>query len=146
MPSTQQQREAAEEISEAFIEAYNTGDTSLIEPVVTDDFVCYNLSEDLELHGASEYAGRIEEIRGAFDDFEMEELLMLVDGDRGANRIRWSGRHTDTFQGIPGTGKEVDTTSVVLSRMEDGKLAEMWVYNDTMGFMRQLGIDPTPTG
>jgi steroid delta-isomerase-like uncharacterized protein len=143
MASTQQQREAAEEISEAFVEAYNTGDTSLVEPVVTDDFVCHNLSEDLDLHGASEYAGRIKEVRGAFDDFEMEEELLIVEGDRGATRIRWGGRHTDSFQGIPGTGEEVDTTSVVLTRMEDGKLAEMWVYNDTMGFLRQLGIDPT---
>ena len=113
MASTQQQRETAEEISEAFVEAYNTGDTSLVEPVVTDDF-------------------------------EMEEELLIVEGDRGATRIRWGGRHTDSFQGIPGTGEEVDTTSVVLTRMEDGKLAEMWVYNDTMGFLRQLGIDPTP--
>jgi steroid delta-isomerase-like uncharacterized protein len=139
----QRQRETAEEISDAFVRAYNTGDTSLIEPVVTDDFVAHNLSEELDLHGASEYAGRIKEIRGAFDGFEMEEEFLVVEGDRGASRIRWRGRHTDTFQGIPATNREVDTTSVALLRMDDGGLAEMWVYNDTTGLMRQLGVDPT---
>ena len=49
--------------------------------VVTDDYVCHNPSEDLELHGANEYAERIEEIRGAFDDFELSEEYMLLDGD-----------------------------------------------------------------
>lgn len=145
MASTQQQqREAATRISDAFVEAYNTGDTSLIEPVVTDDFVCHHLPAGVDLRGATEYAGRIKEIRGAFENFEMSEELLIVENDMCAGHYRWGGKHTDTFQGIPPTNESVDTTSVTLMKMDDGKMSEMWVYSDSAGMMKQLGIDTRP--
>lgn len=143
MASTQQQqREAAEKISDAFVEAYNTGDTSLIESVVTDDFVCHHHGAGVELHGASEYAGRIKEMRGAFSDFRMAEDLLLVEGDLGAAQYSWGGTHDGLFQGIAPTDKSVRTSSLCLMRMEDGKLSEMYIYSDTPGMLEQLGIEP----
>lgn len=138
----QQQHEMATKISEAFVKAYNTGDTSLIEPIVTDDFVCHHLPAGVDLHGAKEYAGRIKELRGGFDDFEMREDFLVVEDDMCVGRYSWGGKHTGTFQGIPPTNETVDTTSIALMKMDDGKIAEMWVYGDSTGMMKQLGIQP----
>jgi steroid delta-isomerase-like uncharacterized protein len=143
MASTQQeQREAAQEISESFVEAYNTGDTSLIEPVVTDDFVCHHHGAGVELHGASEYAGRIKEMRGAFSDFKMAEDILVVEGDLAAAQFSWGGTHDGPFQGIDPTNESVHTSSLCLMRMGDGKLDEMWIYSDTPGMLEQLGLEP----
>jgi steroid delta-isomerase-like uncharacterized protein len=143
MASTQQQqREAAQEISDAFVEAYNTGDTSLIEPVVTDDFVCHHHVAGVELHGTSEYAGRTKEIRGAFSDFKMAEDVLLVEGELAAAQFSWGGTHDGLFQGIDPTNESVRTSSLCLIRMADGELDEMWIYSDTPGMLEQLGIEP----
>ena len=145
MTSTQQQQhEAAQEISDAFVEAYNTGETSRIEPVVTDDFVCHHLAAGVELHGAKEYAGRIEEVRNGFSDFRMTEDTLVVEGDIAAAQFSWGGTHDGTFRDIAPTGKKMNTTSLCLMRMDEGKLAEMWIYTDTVGMMEQLGVEMKP--
>lgn len=140
----QQQREVATKISDAFVKAYNTGDVSLLERVVTDDFVCHHLPAGIDLNGAKEYAGRIKELRGAFENFELREDFLIVEEDMCAGRYSWGGKHTGTFQGIPPTNETVDTTSVTLMKMDDGKMAEMWVYGDSTGMLKQLGIEARP--
>lgn len=142
MATTEQTRVSAARISDAFLGAYNDGDVDRIDDVVTDDFVCHHLAGGMEIHGAEEYKARVGELRTAFPDFEMTEELFLVDGEYGAGHYRWGGTHEGEFEGIPATGKRVDTTSLSLTRMADGKVAEMWIYGDGRGLMSQLGVDP----
>jgi steroid delta-isomerase-like uncharacterized protein len=142
MPTTtQQQRDAAEEISQAFLLAYNMNDPDKIDDVVTDDFVAHHTAEPDVIRGADAYKERITDINEGFSDFHMDQELMIVDGDMGATMYRWTGTHDGEFMNIPATNKQVDTVSLTLSRMEDGKLAELWVYGDTPDLMRQLGIE-----
>jgi len=46
--------------------------------------------------------------------------------------------------GIPATGKTITTTAIDIFRIADGKIAEHWLENDTLGSMQQLGVIPTP--
>lgn len=133
--------EAAEAISTAFVEAYNTGDTSLIDDVVTDDFVCHHVAGGQELHGADGYKPRIEELRSAFPDLHMTQDTLIVDGEMGACHYNWTGTHGGEFMGIPATKKQIDTNSLTMMRMDGDKMAEMWVYGDSRGLMEQLGVE-----
>lgn len=143
-PHNSNSAEDATKISDAFVKAYNTGNISLIEPFVTDDFVCHHLPAGADLHGASECAGRIKEMHDGFEDFELREEFLVVEGDTCAGQYSWSGKHTGTFQGIPPTNETVDTTSLTLMKVDDGKTSEMWVYGDGTGLMEQLGIEARP--
>ena len=49
-----------------------------------------------------------------------------------------SGRHTGELMGAAPTGREVSVTSIAEFRMEDGRIAEVWVEMDSLGLMRQL--------
>lgn len=140
--TAKRQHEIAQEISDAFVEAYNTGDVDRIDEYVTEDFVCHHLAGGGELTGADEYKERIHELRDAFPDLRMSEELLVVDGERGSGHYRWGGTHEGEMAGIPATGKTVDTTSLSLMRIEGERMAEMWVYGDGQGLMRQLGVDP----
>jgi predicted ester cyclase len=46
--------------------------------------------------------------------------------------------------GIPPTGNAVRVDAISIHRMEDGKIAETWEVWDTLGFLQQLGVVPTP--
>ncbi|WP_276260921.1 ester cyclase [Haloglomus litoreum] len=142
MATTQQrQHEIAAAISTAFVEAYNRNEPDRIDDAVTEDFVCHHMASGSELHGADEYKTRIEDLNAAFSGFSMSEEVLIVDGDMAAGRYRWSGTHEGLFEGIPATGRTVDTTSLTMMRMEGDRMAEMWVYGDGRGLMEQLGIE-----
>lgn len=142
MATTQrQQRDIADDLSRTFVEAYNENRPDHIDDAVTADFVCHHKASGMEINGAGEYKAQIAEMIEAFSDFAMEEETLIVDGDMASGLYRWTGTHEGEFQGIPATGKQVDTTSLTLIRMENDRVAEMWVYGDGRGLMAQLGIE-----
>ena len=61
-----------------------------------------------------------------------------------ATRLTISGTHQGEFMGIPPTGKQATMTSIVISRIEGGKIAEDWESADVLGFFQQLGVIPPP--
>jgi steroid delta-isomerase-like uncharacterized protein len=142
MATTQKrQHDVAARISDVFVEAYNTGDTAGIVDVVTPDFVCHHMPSGREFHGSAEYRDHIGETRAAFPDFSLASDELVVEGEMGAGRYRWTGTHEGEFNGIPATDRRVDTSSMTMMRMDGDRLAEMWIYGDDRGMMEQLGIE-----
>lgn len=133
--------ERATQIDAAIVEAYNTGDVDALDEYLSDDFVCHHVAAGVEITGVPEFKERILQLREAFPDFEMTGEFLVADGDRGAGHYRWQGTHDGEFQGIPATGRSVETTSASLFRMDGDRLAETWVYGDTMGLLGQLGVE-----
>ena len=68
----------------------------------------------------------------------------IADGDKVVTRMTAYGVHADDLPGIPKTGNELRMTATVIHRIENGRLAEKWSDKDLLGFLRQLGVIPTP--
>jgi predicted ester cyclase len=67
---------------------------------------------------------------------------LIAEGDRVAARLRFRGTHLGELDGIAPTGRRVDCTGIVISRMEGGKIAEDWANFDDLGMMQQLRLIP----
>ena len=50
-----------------------------------------------------------------------------------------SATHSGTWFEIPATHKRLTYENLYISRFEDGKIAEHWVFLDAFGMLRQLG-------
>jgi predicted ester cyclase len=46
--------------------------------------------------------------------------------------------------GIPATGNEVEVSSIIIFRIENGKVAEERQEADMLGFMQQFGMELKP--
>ena len=44
--------------------------------------------------------------------------------------------------GILPTGKQITTTSIVITRIANGKGIEAWINSDNLGRLQQLGVIP----
>jgi predicted ester cyclase len=105
------------------------------------------LAPDFVLHIGGAHVGR--EATGnafenvwiaAFPDLTVEMNLQVAEGDLVADHITFSGTHTGLpFQGIEPTGAEFSFTQTTISRIEDGRIAEIWEDFDWRGLVRQLG-------
>ena len=80
--------------------------------------------------------------RTAFPDGHMTVDDIIVEGDLVGIRNTWHGTQTESFYGIPPSGKEVHVTSVGLDRVIDGQVSEGWGELDMVGMMQQLGAMP----
>ena len=82
--------------------------------------------------------------RKAFPDLKITVDQQVAERDLVA--VRWTARGTNTGagNGIPATGRAVQTTGTTLFRMADGRIAEEWTCADSLGLMRQLGLLAPP--
>jgi predicted ester cyclase len=82
----------------------------------------------------------------AFADFRHIIADIIAEGDRVCVRGTDRGTHRGEFQGIAATGKEVAFSIMVVVRIENGKIAEMWAEGDMIGLLQQLGVQALPAG
>lgn len=78
--------------------------------------------------------------RTAFPDvhFTMHELI--AEGDKVVCRWSYEATHTGEFLGIPATNRRVSDQGINMFRIENGKIAEMWMSGDSLGLLKQLGV------
>lgn len=84
----------------------------------------------------------VEMYRTAFPDMHITVEDMIAEGDRVAARGTATGTNTGSLMGAPPTGKPVHVTTMVVMRLEDGKIVEEWEVFDEIEMMRQLGMMP----
>ena len=80
-------------------------------------------------------------VRTAFPDFHNTVEELIAEGDKVVARLTYRGTHRGQLFGFAPTGKAVTYSGVAVFHIERGKIVEGWVLGDTVGLMRQLGID-----
>jgi predicted ester cyclase len=80
----------------------------------------------------------------AFPDLKWTIEDMIAEGDKAVVRFSASGTQKGAFQGIPPTERLINITGVAIYRIAGGKFLEDWAFMDTLGVMRQLGLNPRP--
>jgi predicted ester cyclase len=67
---------------------------------------------------------------------------MVAEGDKVMVLSTRTCKHTGEFQTIAPTGKTLSVFRFALCRLENAKIAEMWVMDDQIGQFQQLGVIP----
>ena len=142
--------EENKEIIRRWIEVWNTGELGPLEELIAPDFVYHNASVTLRPESGSEwYRAHIAGVRGEFPDFHVTAEDLLADGDKVIGRWSWGGTHqgkAETPWGAIATaaGKKVTSTTITITRLANGRIAEEWWQLDRLGYLQQLGAIPTP--
>ena len=97
-----------------------------------------------DIRGLKNYKQYMRRYYSAFPDLHLTIDDMVVEGDKVAIRWTMSGTHKGEIEGIPPTGKKMTIWGISIERVVGGKFVETWETYDTMGFMQQLGLVPTP--
>jgi predicted ester cyclase len=79
-----------------------------------------------------------------FPDFYQRVLRQVCEGDTVVNVVEIGGTHLGTFFGIEATGKRVSMEAVIVTRVEDGKVTEVYALGDELGLLLELGATVQP--
>ena len=128
-----------------FLEESNNGKAAamaVIDELYATDIVQHGSGEDMR--GLKDYKQSFSEAYNAFPDAHWSIDDMVVEGDKVAVRLTFSGTHKGEYMGIHPTNKKVTGWGIFIDRIAGGKVVEEWQIFDMLGLMRQLGL-PVPT-
>jgi len=132
-----------EAVVRRFYEEMNNGRKNELAPeLFTPDHVLH----DPQVPAEKGPQGMVEVVStyqtGVDGHWGIEEIFSA--GDRVVVRWTGSGKHVGEVNGIPATGKSIRVDAITIHRMGDGKIAETWEVWDTLTFLQQIGVVPTP--
>jgi ketosteroid isomerase-like protein len=81
-----------------------------------------------------------------FPDIKYTLEDTIAEGDKVAIRYLITGTQKGEFMGIPPTNKRIELSSLAIARVAKGKVAELWVENNSLVLLQQLGVIPLTAG
>ena len=134
-----------EAIVRSFYEPFNTGDTSIYDTILAEDWVDHPLSPGQQ-PGRAGFPPVIEGFRMVFPDLTITNEDVIVAGDKVTVRSTGRGTQQGEFLGIPPAGKQVEFMTIDIHRIENGLIVETWHIEDYLTLLSQLGATITPPG
>jgi len=125
-------------IERFYARAWNSWDDAAVTGLL-DERVVFRGSLGDEVTGRNGFRGYRDKVRAAFPDFHNEILDLVIEGDRAAVRLRYTGHHRGGILGFPATGTLVTYHGAAFFTAREGRLAEAWVLGDVDSLRRQLG-------
>jgi predicted ester cyclase len=124
-------------------ELHTQGNLDTADKIFAPDYVGHDPSNPEDIRGLEAAKQAAANYREAFPNLQVTIEDLIAEGDKVAARIRFRGTHQGELEGIAPTGRRVEATGIIISRIEGGKIAEdYWANFDDLGLMRQLGAIP----
>lgn len=121
-----------ERIKFANDELFGKGNLDAVDEIFAPDYIVHAGNKDYKGHEIIKKF--VEQIRSAIPDICVGKVSLLSQAD---DMITWqrtfSGKHVENMMGIPPTGKEVQWQDMVVTRFEEGKIAEEWTVSELAG-------------
>jgi len=124
-----------------YLNAFNDRDREAMKELLADDIVEHGIHE--ELHGVDEILGFLDAHFDTFPDYSGEAGAVVAEGDTVVVRYTVRGTHTGEYRDVEPTGNTAEWTGMAMYRVEDDRIAEIWLEEDRLGLLEQLeAVDP----
>lgn len=123
-------------------EGLNKLDANLIDEVYSTDYVGHDPDRPAPRTIADLKQAMSGVLGKVFADPQYSIERLVAEDDLVAWHWTFRATHQGEIMGIPASGKQITFGGINIFRLENGKVAEDWVYRDTVGMMRQLGALP----
>ncbi len=144
-PSQTAQLEANKDLVRRFAVAINAADWDALDSLVTEDFRRHSqATPDVQVSSRAEFRELQESFLASMPDQHIAIEFLLAEGDKVAGYATYAGTLTGPMGEFPPTGKSAESKFVSIFRIEDGRLAELWVEWDNLAMLTQLGLFPPP--
>jgi predicted ester cyclase len=120
--------------------AFNSGDLSGVDELLTPDFVERDMPP-----GPEGYKTAVRKLLAALAEPRSEVLGLIAEGSTVVLRVRLTGVHVGEFAGVPPTRRQVNVEQIHFYEGRDGRLATHHHIRDDLALLDQLGVRADPT-
>ena len=120
-------------------QGFNRADWTVCETTLADDYTA-RYGDGQANVGRDHYVRVCRMLRRSFPDVAITIEDLVVADDKIVNRyIERATLTGEPFLGIEPAGQRYEKAGTTIYRVADGRLAESWGVEDTLGWFRQLG-------
>jgi len=118
----------ADRITAANDELIVKGNAGAAAEYFAPDYVVHIGDQDRRgLHSIKTF---LTQIRKSFDDLQVDVRILADDGTRVAWQRTLRATHKGAFRGFPATDRPITWHDMIVTRFEDGLIAEEWAVSD----------------
>lgn len=130
-------RSNKEVVRQLFELVLNKGNMGLLPDYIAGDY------EGLQgKKGVAGFEEVITPLIKAFPDIQWKVEELIGEGDKVVVRWSWKGTHTGQFRNFTPTGKSITNSAIAIYRLKDGKINNVALQTDQLGFLQQLEVLP----
>ncbi|MEV5837690.1 ester cyclase [Nocardia sp. NPDC052112] len=126
-------------VEQMWVELEKTHDISVLDRYFDAGYVRRVGAGSQDLDGWKSTLGALYR---AFPDLTTTVDVTVAEGDWVAYRWTSTGRHSDTYFGVPPTGKPVTAVGITINRFENGRIVEEYSSWNKVDVLHSLGILP----
>ena len=108
-----------------FCHAESHGELDVLDEIFASDVILHSPFPGLR-PGIEGLKQGITLLREAFPDFTVSDTDLVAEGDKVVARCAVSGTHQGTFLGAAASGRRFETQEVMIARIHDGRIVELW--------------------
>jgi len=128
-----------------FGEATNAADWDAFDELLTPDFSRHcQATPNVQVNSREEFKKLQESFLASMPDQKVTTKMLIAERDKVAAYATYSGTLTGPMGEFPATGKSVELNFITIFRIEEGRIAEIWVEWDNLAMLTQLGLFPPP--
>jgi predicted ester cyclase len=126
-----------------FEDAMNTRQLDLLDELIAPNFVRHcQATPALDIRSLEQFKDFLRQDVAVFPDNTQTFTHVLAEGDLAAVWATYEGTQLGQMGPFPPSGKKVRFDFGAVLRVQDGKLAELWITWDNMAILAQLGYLP----
>ena len=142
-PSTSKQLEANKNLIHRFTASTNTADWGAFDELLTEDFSRHcQATPNVQVNSREEFKKLQESFLVSMPDQKITIEMIIAEGDKVAAYATYSGTLTGPMGEFQPTGKSVESKFISIFRIEENRIAELWVEWDNLAMLTQLGLFP----
>lgn len=129
----------AQKIKDYATKLWNGGDISIVDSLYFEDCV-YHSADFVEVKGLEKIKGFVKWVYTAYPDFTVTIDDPMKLQDRLVYTFKASGTNNGPLdENMPPSGKKMSFNGVSITKIENGKIIEEWVYYNQLPIYKQLG-------
>jgi steroid delta-isomerase-like uncharacterized protein len=126
-------------IGRYFDELMNQGRLEVIDELIAERFSFHIPTLPEPIRGREGMRAFVTGLRIGLPDIRFTVERLAAEGNKAAARWYVEGTHAGPFLGIPPTNRKVKDQGVDIFVISEGKIAEIWVNENDLGLLSQLG-------
>lgn len=125
-----------------FFDVFTNGDTETLERIAAKDLMIHGQGPDEGMAGRENFKEWLKWYRNTFVDNEWTIHDVITEGDRVVARYSGKVTYKGGLLDIPSSNQRIVESGIIIFRIENNRIQELWCEMSDLQVMQQLGAFP----